>query len=161
MIRYALICEKAHEFESWFANSASYEEQAARGLVTCPHCDSSKVTRAIMSPNVARTDLERVSRPAAAEPATAVAVPSASPAPVALMSEKEIAFRELLAAVHKHVTENAEHVGKRFAQEALKIHHGESESRPIYGEASREDAQMLHEEGVEFMPLPALPGARN
>jgi hypothetical protein len=77
------------------------------------------------------------------------------------MGEKEIAFRQMLEAVHKHVTENAEHVGKRFAEEALKIHNGESDSRPIYGEATHEDAKMLHEEGVEFMPLPGLPGARN
>ena len=67
----------------------------------------------------------------------------------------------MLSALHKHVTENAEHVGPRFAEEALKIHHGESDGRAIYGEATQEDARMLHEEGVEFMPLPRLPGARN
>ena len=67
----------------------------------------------------------------------------------------------MLTELHKHVAENAEHVGPRFADEALKIHHGESDSRPIYGEATSEDARMLHEEGVEFMPLPRLPGTGN
>jgi hypothetical protein len=158
MIRYALICDKTHEFESWFSTSASFEEQARRGLVACPVCGSAKVERAIMAPNLARSD--RGPRPveAAAAPA-ATAAPT--PAPVALMGEKEIAIREMLSALHRHVTETAEHVGPRFAEEALKIHHGESDSRAIYGEATADDARMLHDEGVEFMPLPRLPGGRN
>lgn len=161
MIRYALICDNAHGFESWFSTSASFEDQASRGFVTCPVCNSAKVERAIMSPNVARTDRERAMVATAPEPTAPISAVASPAAPLALMGEKEIAFREVLAAVHKHVTENAEHVGKRFAEEALKIHHGETDSRPIYGEASHDDARMLHEEGVEFMPLPGLPGARN
>jgi hypothetical protein len=159
MIRYALICDNAHDFESWFATSASFEEQARRGLVACPVCGSAKVERAIMAPNLARSD--RGPRPveAAAAPAGRAAAPP--PAPVALMGEKEIAIREMLSALHRHVTETAENVGPRFAEEALKIHHGESDSRAIYGEATADDARMLHDEGVEFMPLPRLPGGRN
>ncbi|SEG31612.1 DUF1178 family protein [Bosea lathyri] len=163
MIRYTLICDNTHDFESWFSTSASFEEQAARGLVSCPVCGSVKVERAIMAPNVARTDRERRIAAPAAPPAASgdTAVAAGASAPVALIGEKEIAFREMLSALHKHVTENAEHVGPRFAEEALKIHHGESDGRAIYGEATQEDARMLHEEGVEFMPLPRLPGARN
>lgn len=160
MIRYTLICDSAHQFESWFPSSAGYEEQAKRGFVTCPICDSARVERAVMAPAVARTD--RGARPA--EPAEAPAAAPAAPAPthpVALMGEKEAALRAMLAALHQHVAENAEHVGKRFAEEALKIHHGESEGRAIYGEATPEDAQMLQEEGVAFMPLPKLPEGRN
>lgn len=160
MIKYALICEQAHEFESWFATSASFEEQARRGFVSCPVCNSIKVERAIMAPHVARTDRGKtmIETPApSAGPAVATAAPEA--APVALMGEKEIALRQMLAELHRQVAENAEHVGPRFAEEALKIHHGESDSRAIYGEASLEDARMLHEEGVEFMPLPRLPDA--
>lgn len=158
MIRYALICDNAHEFESWFASSAGFEDQVKRGFVTCPVCNSAKVERAVMAPNVARTDLG----PKAPQPAVEVSAPAApTPAPVALMSEKEKAFREMVTALHRHVSENAEHVGKRFADEALKIHHGEAEERAIYGEATPDDAQMLHEEGVDFLPLPRLPGSGN
>lgn len=157
MIRYALVCDNAHEFESWFPTSASFEEQARRGLVSCPACGSGKVERAIMAPNVARTDRG----PRAPESTSETAPAAATAAPVALMGEKEIAFREMLTALHKHVTENAEHVGPRFAEEALKIHHGEADGRAIYGEATPDDARLLHEEGVEFMPLPRLPGGRN
>jgi hypothetical protein len=165
MIRYALICDNAHEFESWFPSSAGFEQQAKRGFVTCPACGSAKVERAIMAPNVARSDraprtIEAVAEPAS-EGAAAAAAPAPAPAPVALMGEKEIAFRQMLSALHAHVAHNAENVGKGFAQEALKIHHGESDNRPIYGEATAEDAEMLQEEGVAFMPLPRLPGARN
>uniref|UniRef100_A0A9E7ZRK9 DUF1178 family protein n=1 Tax=Bosea sp. NBC_00436 TaxID=2969620 RepID=A0A9E7ZRK9_9HYPH len=156
MIRYALICDSAHEFESWFASSASFEDQAKRGFVTCPVCNSAKIERAIMAPNVARTDLGPPGPVAEAPAPTA-----AASAPVALMSEKEQAFREMVTALHRHVSENAEHVGKRFADEALKIHHGEAEERAIYGEATPDDARMLHEEGVEFLPLPRLPGWGN
>lgn len=156
MIRYALTCDAAHEFESWFASSAGFEDQVKRGFVTCPVCNSAKIERAVMAPNVARTDLG----PKA--PVVEASAPAASPpAPVALMGEKEKAFREMVAALHQHVSENAEHVGQRFADEALKIHHGEAEERAIYGEATPDDARMLHEEGVEFLPLPRLPGSGN
>lgn len=160
MIKYALICDQSHDFESWFATSASFEEQARRGFVSCPVCNSIKVERAIMAPHVARTDRGKTlieAAPPSAGPAVAAMAPEA--APVALMGEKEIALRQMLAELHRQVAENAEHVGKRFAEEALKIHHGESDSRAIYGEASLEDARMLHEEGVEFLPLPRLPDA--
>ena len=154
MIRYALICDNAHEFESWFASSAGFEDQVRRGFVTCPICNSAKVERAVMAPNVARTDLGSK----APEPAAEASAPAAAaPAPVALMSEKEKAFREMVTALHRHVSENAEHVGKRFADEALKIHHGEAEERAIYGEAKPEEARKLLEEGVPVMPLPFLP----
>lgn len=157
MIRYTLICDNAHEFESWFSSSAGFEDQARRGFVTCPVCNSAKVERAIMAPSVARTDRDAH----AAEPAPEAPAPASAPAPVALMSDKEKAFREALSALHQHVRDNAEHVGERFADEALKIHHGEAESRAIFGEATAEDARMLHEEGVDFLPLPRLPDSRN
>ena len=95
-----------------------------------------------------------------AAPAVAAAAPDAS-GPLVLMGEKELAVRRLLTAIHAQIVEKAENVGKGFAEEALKIHHGESDSRPIYGEATREEARRLEEEGVEFMALPALPEARN
>lgn len=177
MIRYALICEAGHEFESWFSSSAGFEEQAKRGFVSCPACGSVRVERGIMAPNVARTDrsplviearAETGEAPAAssaagavqAAPALAAAAPDAT-GPLVLMGEKELAVRRLLTAIHAQIVEKAENVGKGFAEEALKIHHGESDSRPIYGEATREEARRLEEEGVEFMALPALPEARN
>ena len=155
MIRYTLSCERGHEFESWFANSAAYDKQAKRGLVTCPLCNSAKVEKAIMAPRLARSDV--------AEPAQPPAAPPAAPAknPVAMMSPPERELRQKLKELRDHVTKNATNVGAKFPEEARKIHYGETEHRSIYGEASPEDAKALREEGIEFHPLPMLPDDQN
>ena len=160
MIRYNLICDKRHEFESWFANSAAYEKQAKRGLVSCPLCGSAKVEKAIMAPRLARTDksgpiVARVEAPAPAP------TPAEAPTPVAMISPQEREFRKKLKELRDHLTSNAENVGKKFPEVARKMHYGEVEHRSIYGEASAKDAKELHEEGIEFHPLPVLPEERN
>lgn len=168
MIRYALACAAGHEFESWFPSGRAYDEQAGRGLVTCPVCDSAEIAKRIMAPSVARTGKAPSPEPPAspAEPAGGPAVqesPAAPepPQPVALLSEAERHMRAVLRAVREHVTRTAEHVGPRFAEEARRIHSGEVEHRSIYGEASPADARALLEEGVEIHPLPILPEERN
>ena len=155
MIRYTLSCERGHEFESWFQNSAAYDKQAKRGLVTCPLCKSAKVEKAIMAPRLARTDVAEPTPPPAAQPAT----PAKNP--VAMMSPPERELRQKLKELRDHVTKNANYVGTKFPEEARKIHYGETEHRSIYGEASREEAKALHEEGIEFHPLPILPDDQN
>jgi hypothetical protein len=149
MIKYALACEQAHEFESWFPSSEAYETQRKRGFVTCPVCNSAKVEKQIMAPSVTRTD----KAPAPAAP------PEGQP--VAVLSEKERELRAMLRALREHVTKNAENVGDRFAEEARKMHYGETEHRSIYGEANPADARALIEEGIEVHPLPIVPDDRN
>jgi hypothetical protein len=160
MIRYTLSCERGHEFESWFANSAAYDKQAKRGLVTCPVCNSAKVEKAIMAPKIMAP---RMPRSDVAKPASPPAIPPATPAkaPVAMMSPTERELRQKLKELRDHVTKNATNVGAKFPEEARKIHYGETEHRSIYGEASPEDAKALHEEGIEFHPLPMLPDDQN
>ncbi|WP_336486079.1 DUF1178 family protein [Methylobacterium nigriterrae] len=153
MIRYALVCEAGHGFESWFPSSDAYDDQAARGLVTCPFCDSARVDKSPMAPGVARTDR---ARPPAATPA---AVPA--PAPMPMLAEPERQMRALLRMVRAQVASTAEHVGARFPEEARKIHYGEADSRPIYGQASLEEARALVDEGIDVAPLPMLPDDRN
>jgi hypothetical protein len=166
MIRYTLICNKRHEFESWFANSAAYDKQAKRGLVTCPLCGSAKVEKALMTPRLARADTPSPRKPASAQPlpaSAAEAAPAATPTPtpVAMISPQEQEFRQKLRELRDHLVKNAENVGPRFPEEARKMHYGEAEHRSIYGIASPEDAKELHEEGIEFSPLPVLPDERN
>jgi len=167
MIRYTLSCERGHEFESWFANSAAYDKQAKRGLVTCPLCNSAKVEKAIMAPKImapktaapkgpARSDIAEPAQPPAPSPAA-----SPAKAPVAMMSPPERELRAKLKELRDHVTRNATNVGAKFPEEARKIHYGETEHRSIYGEASPEEAKALHEEGIEFHPLPMLPDDKN
>ena len=159
MIRYALACDQAHEFESWFPSAEGYDAQVARGLVACPMCGSGKVEKQIMAPAIARKD-----RPAAPVPAPAPQpgppAPDA-PQPIALLSEKEQALRSMLKAFREHVTKTSDYVGRRFVDEARKMHYGEIEHRSIYGEANPMDAAALLEEGIEVHPLPIAPDDRN
>jgi hypothetical protein len=171
MIRYALICNRGHEFESWFASSAAYDKQVKRSLVTCPVCDSAEVEKTIMAPRVSGTK-KRGGTPApelpAPVPSTDAPTPVPAPmpvaetrAPVAMVSPQEREFRKKLKELRDHLTKNADYVGQKFPEEARKMHYGEIERRSIYGEASPDQAKELHEEGIEFHPLPVLPDERN
>jgi hypothetical protein len=158
MIKYTLVCDRKHEFESWFADSAAFDKQAKRKLVACPVCDSVKVEKAIMAPRIAakegRVPIEMPAHAQASDP-------PAPPAPVAMMSPQEREFRAKLKELRDHLVKNADNVGARFPEEARKMHYGESERRSIYGVASPQEAKELIEEGIECHPLPALPDERN
>ena len=153
MILYNLICERHHEFESWFPSSAAYDKQAKRGLISCPSCGSAKVEKAIMAPRLARKDKSR-----SVAPAEETAQASS---PVAMLSPQEQEFRKKLKELREHLTANADNVGKKFPEEARKMHYGEIEHRSIYGKASPEEAKDMHEEGIQFHPLPVLPDEAN
>ena len=169
MIRYALNCDQGHNFESWFANSSAFDKQAKRALVTCPICGSAKIEKAIMAPSLAANlghsgtaDPQPPTPPAPPPPLQpAPMLPIPPKTPVAMMSAAERELRHKLKELRDHITKNAHYVGPRFPEEARKIHYGEAEHRSIYGEASPEEAQQLHEEGIEFHPLPILPDDKN
>ena len=161
MIRYALACDQAHEFESWFPSAEGYEAQVARGLVACPLCGSGKVEKQIMAPSIGRKERERGAMPESGPAPQPQAPEVLAPQPVALLSQKEQAFRAMLKAVREHVTKNSDYVGPRFVDEARKMHYGETEHRSIYGEANPVDAAALLEEGIEVHPLPLAPDDRN
>lgn len=135
MILYSLKCNKGHEFEAWFRDSAAYDKQAAGGKVLCPDCGSRKVAKAPMAPRLAsseKKDKAEEQRQAA---------------------EAMKVLREL----REHVEKNADYVGDKFAEEARRIHYGETDKRSIYGEANEKDAKELAEEGVEFGVVPWVP----
>ena len=163
MIRYTLVCDKRHEFESWFTNSTAYDKQSRRGLVTCPLCGSAKVEKALMAPRLARADAPSTHEAAQAQPSPAETTPAAAkvPSPVAMISPQEQEIRRKLRELRDHLVKNAEDVGPRFPEEAREMHYGEAEHRSIYGVASPKDAKALHEEGIEFSPLPVLPDEHN
>lgn len=138
MIRYALHCESGHAFESWFPDGAAYDRQHKRGMIACPHCHSTRVEKQIMAPAVA----------------TGKDKPTQS---MTMFGERGRELRGMIAALHKHMAETAENVGDRFAEEARKIHYGESDARGIFGEASEEQHKELSEEGIEVARIPWLP----
>lgn len=140
MIRYDLRCENGDEFEAWFGSIADYDKQAAAGLVECPHCGSPKVEKAPMAPAVV------TGRAKDAQKERAVAMAMA-------------------AKVREHIQSNFDYVGDKFADEARKMHSGESEERAIWGESTPEEAQQLADEGIPAAPLPpalapAIPGKK-
>jgi hypothetical protein len=160
MIRYALRCGQDHTFESWFQDSAAYDAQVRRKLVTCPVCNSTEIEKAIMAPRIASRKGRAKETPAPPVPAAAATeTPAAESMPLLMAQEREL--RAKLKELRDHIVKNADNVGERFPNEARKMHYGEIEHRPIYGEASNDEARALIEEGVEVSPLPVLPEDRN
>ncbi|MBM3649493.1 MAG: DUF1178 family protein [Alphaproteobacteria bacterium] len=161
MILYRLRCAKGHEFESWFKDSKTYERQEKKSLIGCAVCGDTKVERALMTPrlgtkgNKAKTGGPVEAPPAAPPPPPEPTAERQQMAALTRRMPKEL--REALLKVQTEVEKNCEHVGDRFAEEARKIHYGESDKRGIYGQTSEEEAEALAEEGIEFGRLPWIP----
>jgi hypothetical protein len=131
VIVYSLACAQGHGFEGWFRDSAAYDQQAKGGKLVCPVCNSRQVQKAPMAPAVAGTKDK--------------SAPSAD-------DLKQM--RQYLTGLRKYIETHAENVGRDFPEEARKIHYGEVEERPIYGEASLSEARELIDEGISVAPLP-------
>lgn len=158
MILYRLRCAKGHEFESWFKDSKTYKRQEKKSLIGCAVCGDSKVERAPMAPRLGKGGKNvEVEMPAAAAPAAPAAPSPEQQQMAALARHMPKELREALLKVRAEVEKNCEHVGNKFAEEARKIHYGESDKRGIYGETSEEEAAALAEEGIEFGRLPWIP----
>lgn len=132
MIRYALICDQKHSFESWFQSADAYDLLEQSGHLSCAVCGSSAVSKSIMAPKVNTTDIAPLSAPA-------------SPAEQALKDLRE------------NIEANSEDVGKNFASEARAMHEGTTPERAIYGEAKISEAKSLVEDGIPVVPLPFAP----
>lgn len=141
MIVFDLKCANGHRFEAWFKDSASYESQAEAGEIGCAVCGDTGVTKALMAPNIATGEDRDKAR-------------AEDPRLHQLVEQAQKALGELRA----HVEKTHEHVGERFPEEVRKIHYGEAEARPLYGEATLDEAEELTEEGIDILPLgPARP----
>ena len=133
MIKYNLKCENSHNFDAWFSDSSNFEEQNKNNLIFCPKCNSTKIEKNIMAPNIGSKKQSYTN---------------------ALKTEKN--YEKIIKNVRKHVEKNFEYVGNKFADEARAIHYGEKEEREIYGETSVEEAVDLIEEGVNVSPIPGV-----
>ena len=164
MILYRLRCSKGHEFDSWFKDSKAYERQEKKSLIGCAVCGDAKVTRALMAPRLGTKGnklttavtpaVGPVEAPAAASPPE---VQQAQQQMAALARQMPKELREALVKVRSEIEKNCEHVGDKFAEEARKIHYGESDKRGIYGETTDKEAEALADEGIEFGRLPWVP----
>jgi hypothetical protein len=138
MIAYTLRCAKEHEFEGWFRNSDAFDEQRRKKKIECPVCGDRKIDRALSRPNISTGKTQSAARDEAARKT-----------------------RALLREFRRHVESTHENVGGRFAEEARKIHYGETEARDIYGEATGDEAKELIEEGIAVAPLPWIEEAKD
>jgi hypothetical protein len=156
VIKYLLACASGHEFESWFRAGADFDAQSRSGEIACPHCGSIEVAKQPMAPSLVtkRARAEQVSeKPEKMVSSAAVGAASAN--------AEGVALRDALRAFTQKVIENTEDVGPRFADEARKIHFGETEERHIRGSSTLEEARELAEDGVPFGVLPPLPEELN
>lgn len=131
MIRFSLRCASEHEFEAWFRNGEGYEAQQKAGEIACPECGDTHVEKALMAPSIGR---------------------SREPAPISPAQ-----LRSALVELRHQVENHCDYVGPQFAEEARRIHYGESDPRGIYGEASAEESRELVEEGIKFGRIPWVP----
>lgn len=157
MIRYSLVCENGHQFDSWFPGSAAYDEQARRGLVECPMCRSVQVRKSIMAPSVAKGGMSA----GAPDGETPAGAEEPHPSTPVVMDERLAALRTMIREMRATIASHTTDVGAAFPDEARKMHNGETEHRPIRGEATPAEARELVEEGVPILPIPMLPDDRN
>lgn len=142
MIRYDLQCARGHEFDGWFSNSNAYDDQEKRGLISCAVCGNTKIQKQIMAPGI---------------PAKSNRLPNSQVMSAGPFDARAAAMQQMMRDYRKHVTENSENVGDKFAEEARKIHFKETKERAIYGNATEGDAKALIEEGIDVHPIPRLP----
>ena len=159
MILYRLRCAKGHEFDSWFKDGKTYERQEKRSLIGCPSCGSAKITRAPKAPRIGKGGQGRGESVEATVEAPAQTAPAPAPDPqmAALAQAMPKEMRETLLKLREQVEKTLEPVGEKFAEEARKIHYGESDKRGIYGQTTDEEAEALADEGIEFGRLPWIP----
>jgi len=133
MIHYTLVCDEGHGFDGWFRDSETFESQSEKGLVCCPFCSSTNVSRGVMAPHVARGGRD----------------------------DDAQKLRKMIRELREKVVAGTEDVGERFPEEARKIEDGDAEPRPIRGRATFEEAKALLEDGIEILPVPELPNDSN
>jgi len=152
MIKFALRCARGHEFQSWFQSSEAFDTQVKSGLVLCPLCQVTEVTKAIMAPAIASRGEAKWSEPP---------TQAQSQTKVALLDRHDRKSRAMIEAFRRRIFAEADDVGTSFAEEARKIHNGLVPERPIHGQASIGDARALIEEGVPVLPVPPSPDEYN
>jgi hypothetical protein len=154
MIHYQLCCDVDHEFDGWFKDSDNFDRQSARKLISCPVCASTKIRRALMAPGIRKKG------------SASAMIESEAPVP----QQQQLASRKAggvmpdqvraaLVKLRAEVEKNCDYVGPNFAEEARRIHNGESQPRGIYGESTEAEAEALVDDGIEIAQIPWLPRA--
>jgi len=137
MISFDLKCSKGHEFESWFQSGDAFDRLVKAKQVNCPICGDINITKALMAPAVSGTKKNKESNSS--------------------ITTNAVDYMNAMRTIRRQIEENSDYVGKQFAEEARKIHYGEADERNIYGEATKEEADALKDEGIECERVPWVP----
>ncbi|OYX63469.1 MAG: hypothetical protein B7Y89_06015 [Novosphingobium sp. 32-60-15] len=157
MIVFDLQCGPlGHRFEGWFGSSTDYEDQQARGLISCPMCGTGDVSKAVMAPAVGRKGNQMVVP--TAKPDLSDHVP-AQPIANTPLPPEAVAMLKAVAAMQTEALKSSKWVGEKFTEDARAMHYGEKEVAPIHGRATFQQAQELAEEGIPVAPVlvPVIP----
>lgn len=170
MIVFDLHCALGHSFEGWFRSHEDFSQQIDAGIVNCPDCGSDDVKKGFSAPHLARStgkssDESHMNHDGRTAQGGVMIASTSEDGSVAqainapgLPAEIEHELRSVFGKIRKHVEKTCDYVGDRFAEEARRMHYGETDERGIYGEASMEETAELVEEGINVMPIPGVSG---
>ena len=141
MIRYDLVCENEHFFESWFKDSKSYQKQLDANEIVCAECDSSNISMSLMAPGIPKKTNTKYSN--------------------VIANSSSRSINDAIRKIRDEIKKNSEYVGDQFPEEARKIHYNEAEMRSIYGKASKKEITELADEGIDIIQIPEIPDDKN
>ncbi len=141
MIRYDLVCDKEHFFESWFKDSKSYQRQLSKNEILCPECNSHIISKSLMAPGIPKKTNAKNSN--------------------VIANNSSSSLNNAIRKIRDEIKKNSEYVGDQFSEEARKIHYNEAEMRSIYGEATKQDITELVDEGIDIIQIPEIPDDKN
>ena len=141
MIRYDLVCENEHFFESWFKDSKSYQKQLETNEIVCPECNSSNISKSLMAPGIPKKTNTKNSN--------------------VIANSNSKSINDAIRKIRNEIKKNSEYVGDQFPEEARKIHYNEAEMRSIYGKASKKEITELVDEGIDIIQIPEIPDDKN
>ena len=141
MIRYDLVCENEHFFESWFKDSKSYQKQLEANEIACPKCNNSNISKSLMAPGIPKKMNTKNGN--------------------VIANSSSSSINNAIRKIRDEIKKNSEYVGDQFPEEARKIHYNEAEMRSIYGKASKKDITELVDEGIDIIQIPEIPDDKN
>ena len=141
MIRYDLICENEHFFESWFKDSKSYQKQLEANEIACPKCNNSNISKSLMAPGIPKKTNTKNGN--------------------VIANSSSSSINNAIRKIRDEIKKNSEYVGDQFPEEARKIHYNEAEMRSIYGKASKKEITELVDEGIDIIQIPEIPDDKN
>ena len=134
MIKYNLICDNEHEFESWFSDSLEFEKLKNKKLLECIYCSSKRIEKSIMSPMISNSNNLEL--------------------PNNKFEREFLKEKKRLKQIRKYIEKNYEYVGKNFSKKVREIYYDKKSKKTIYGTTTTKEREELAEEGIDLLSIP-------